>query len=260
MQTIYFLQNSLDYKIFLDYLRSINVLLCTTSGEICSIYDPNFNHCRGCIYYIVDGTNNHGAVGGESATAKEKGIEFLPSYQIDSYWQLGLLSLRTSSASTNSSIFKAIIKYFKKNYILSTDKKFYIGVGMYDDWLNYKINFLSLFRYQKINVDYSTFDFKHFKDYISQKGYIVKGDGLDIRKPYDESLADGFVIYSNECKVITRICARREFFTCNSQCIFLIRDRKKYSFIIDERLLSPSFEPIFNLRDLIISYLSDHNC
>lgn len=255
MKIIYFLQNSCDFKAFVDHLNSSNLLLQPSLNHT-THYSISEYDCDKCSTYYIAPENNLNQIDNPDISSMASGsIKFVSSYKIDSYWELGRIVLTTPCSKTDSEVYRNIVKYIKKNYILSDDKMFYVGVNMYSDWMNYEVDCLSLFSYQKVTVDSTNFNFNHFRDYISNQGYTVKGNGLDIRRPLDESIADGYVIFSDECNVITRIAARKEYYTCNSQCIFLRKKRDKYTFIIDKRLLSPPFAPIENLYNMINNFL-----
>ncbi len=250
MKAIYFIQNEHDFLEFIECAKGCNFAL-KTSRNMPLKYDSQI--CLTC--YITDGA---GPVLTNESNGNEK-IKFCTSYQISSYWQLGRIVLFEPSSEHDLRIYQTIIKYIKKHYLLSSDKMFYIGPGMYEDWLNYKVNFPSPFFYQKIVTPTSGFDFDHFRKYITGRGYILKGDGLDIRRPLDESIAVGYVIFSDECNLYARVAARKEYYTCDSQCVFVRKNKKGYTFITDNRLLSPPFMPVYNLCEQIKVYLSEMN-
>ena len=247
MKVIHFLQNNCDLTAFADYIEACNFVL---KKSVNMPLEYESQRCLTC--YITDSA---GSVLTNESNENEK-VKFCTSYQIDSYWQLGRVVLFEPSSEHDLSIYQTITKHIKKHYLLSGDKQFYIGPGMYEDWLNYKVNYLSPFFYQKIVIPASGFDFDHFRKHVTERGYTLKGDGLDIRHPLDESIADGYVIFSDECNMYTRVVARKEYYTCNSQCAFLHKNRKGYTFIADNRLLFPPFMPVYNLWDQIKIYFS----
>lgn len=257
MKVIYFLQNPCDFECFVDYLKDYSLQLHHPSNHMFCSSTPTHDCDKCSTYYISHTYNSDQTAGIDTESLTSTPIKFVTSYKIDSYWQLGRIVLTTPCSKTDVEVYKKIVNYIKNNYALSDDKMFYIGANMYNDWLNYDVNFLSLFSYEEMIIDSKAFDFNHFRNYILEQGYIIKGDGLDIRTPHDESIAEGYVIFSNECNLITRISARRQYYTCNSQCVFLQKNRDKYTFTIDKRLLSPPFIPIKNLCTIINTFIEN---
>lgn len=179
--------------------------------------------------------------------------------QTSYHWMFGYVILYggTDGKTAESEAFRKIAKYIKKEYVISSDKQYYIGPGIYNDWLNYKVDCQLMFSYQSIKADKSIFDFDGFRKYMEARGYTVKGDGLDMRRTYDESNITGYVIFSDNCLLDTITTARKIFYKPNSQCAFLyLRHPKTAEFVIDVRLLSGSCEEIARLKDCILEFLA----
>ncbi len=175
------------------------------------------------------------------------------------HWMFGyiILYINPNDQIPESEAFYKIVKFIKKEYVLSTDKKYYIGKGIYDDWLHYKVDTQLMFSYQSIKMNSSIFDFCNFRKYIEACGYTVKGNGLDVRHTYDESNVNEYIIFSDNCSLKTITIARKVFYTPNSQCVFLRLSRRgKIEFVIDSRLISGSCEEIIRLKNSILVFLS----
>ncbi len=171
-----------------------------------------------------------------------------------------ILYVNSADKTPESEAFRKIVKFIKKEYVLSSDKKYYIGAGIYDDWFHYKVDTQLMFSYQSIKTDISIFDFGDFRKYIESCGYTVKGNGLDVRRISDESNVDGYIIFSDNCLLKTITTARKVFYTPNSQCVFLhLKQGGKIEFVIDTRLLSGSCEEIERLKNCILEFLSTRN-
>lgn len=262
MKIIHFLQNSSDFEVFVQYLKDIGTQIFSLSKQAISYDNVQFTNNCCSTYFLNSNIQKEFIVDRAKYTENDFNIKLSTPYQIDSYWQLGRICLYNEQqvSATDLKIFQKLVKYIKVNYRLSEDKKFYIGRGIYKDWLEYKVNFLTLFFYKTIKTNPQTFDFEVFKKDIEKKGYIVRTDGVDIRRTNNEDSItdiDGYVIFSKECCVTTRLVARKEYYSNNSQCVFAVKNRRnEISFIIDNRLFLYDCKSILKLYEYIQLYLS----
>ena len=258
---IQFLQNQTDIISFLRFIQNQDVSIYTSKGEKIGsdcILDDN---CIGKIYYFISKeTRIDSQYFFQEIELGLSYIEFCPSFKTGQYWQLGGIFISENTIRSNCklfALFKKIKKYIKDNYILSDDKMFYAGEAIYNDWLYYKAKFLSLIKFEKIQICCNSFEFCSFCAFLENMGYKIFCNGLDIRESRYDCNCDEYVIFSSNCNVEKRIVARKEYYTNDSQCIFIQRKKNKgYTIIVDKRLLSHSCQEIVQLYELIKEYLN----
>lgn len=263
MKKVYFVQNKDDEAVFFEFLKSleddISPYIPSFSNKKWRYTKTNFTdmlleNCQDGYIYLRKGSDADIILYEDDFQMK-----IVMPNQTDYHWMFGYVILYADKTdkTPESAAFRKIKKFIKEKYVLSTDRMYYIGSGIYDDWLHYKIDTQLMFSYQSIRMDNSIFDFSEFRKYIEACGYTVKGNGLDIRRTYDESNVDGYVIFSDNCLLNTITVARKIYYKPNSQCVFLnLWHGKQIEFIFDNRLLSGSCEEIVRLKNFILEFLS----
>lgn len=139
-------------------------------------------------------------------------------------------------------LFNQLKRYIRLNYKMSSDKSYYIGKGMYQDWLNHKHCFPVLFEYQEFCIEDSRLN--ELFDEVIKEGYCIRNNNVKLRNVDNIDLAaDSYVIFKEDADLITTTIRKR--FICyeyGSDCIFVYkRDKKKQIAVqLDQRLVNES--------------------
>lgn len=138
--------------------------------------------------------------------------------------------------------FLTIKKYIQTHYKLSKTKEYYYAPGIYQDWLDKKVQFPVLLDFDEYVVDVDNFNLKSFIDDITDRGYIVRVAfaKLEVMDEIDLN-AESMVIYTSDSKLCTTIIDRKIIrYEMGSECIFLYRIKRKkrhvYKFWLDKRI------------------------
>lgn len=132
--------------------------------------------------------------------------------------------------------FSQLKTYIRKNYILAKDKTYYIGPGIYQDWLNKKYYFPVLLQYDEFVVDEKNIE-KLF-DELLKDGYLVKTNYVRLRNIDVIDLnADSFIVCTKTSNLLSTVVRKKMlYYEYGSECIFAYKRKTKFVFQLDNRL------------------------
>lgn len=166
-------------------------------------------------------------------------IEFAPCFYTLKYLQCASFHIESEEDSELSAAFSLIKKYIRQTYMLSQDKTYYIGPGIYQDWLNRKYYFPILLKYQELVVDENDME-AIFNDILSES-YIIKTNNVRLRNiDVIDLSAESFVIFAESSKISTTIIRKSIVrYEYGSDCIFVYRIKKSKEcvFQLDKRIV-----------------------
>ena len=171
-------------------------------------------------------------------TCESNNIEITMCHYAGYFLQPGSIRIDEVLTSQDKNVFTTIKKYIHKRYKLSKDKSYYIGPGIYSDWLNRIQKFPVLFEYDEITVFEQ--DIKDVFASISKKGFVIRANNVRLRSINDWTFDDeSFVIFDSINK-LSKVIFRKTIvhYDYESICIFVYKDskRKRYKFILDKRI------------------------
>ena len=166
-------------------------------------------------------------------------INFVPCWFSADFLQCGQFYTEGDGSNKDAfALFSRLKKYVLNHFERSQDQSFYIGPGIYRDWLENKYRFPVLFRYNKCAL---TAEAAHalFAS-LRARGFLIKVNDARLRNidTFDEN-ADKYVIFDEKANMITRLI-RTSFlhYEFGSECIFVYKSEKTqmYEFLLDTRV------------------------
>lgn len=131
-----------------------------------------------------------------------------------------------------NSIFILMKKKIRDEYVLSDDKSCYIGCDFLNKWVNREISATFILKKKElklINNDISRYSFFKF----------LKDEGYQLRSVIDKESNENssfLAIYSNDLDLTKISNGRKTRLSLDSNCVFLSREEKGDSVILDVRL------------------------
>lgn len=173
---------------------------------------------------------------------EKKYIEFTPCWFSANYLQEACFYTEKTDEPEGKNLFNQLKKYIRLNFRISSDKSYYIGNQIYQDWLHNKYCFPVLFEYQKFCIENNRLN-ELFDDVIKE-GYSIRNNKVRLRNINNIDLgADSFVIFKENTDLITTII-RKSFisYEYGSDCLFVYkRDKKKQiEILLDQRRMKDS--------------------
>lgn len=170
---------------------------------------------------------------------QEHFIEFSPSFYTLNWLQAASFYIDSEEDSDLYDVFKQIKKYIQRTYRLSQDKSYYIGQGIYQDWLEKKYCFPVLFEYEEFLVDES--DMKSLFNAVLEAGSTIRTNNARLRNIDVIDLdAESFIIFKDDAKLLTTIVRKSIIrYEYGSDCIFVYKRKKtkQYAFQLDKRIV-----------------------
>ncbi len=243
---IYFYINDDDLTQLLQFLTDNNLLYHTKDN-----------------IRAIDTTENHLKITCKGADEKDpRFIRFSTSGGFPHHITEALIVL-DNEAETDEGLkkaFKAIKKYIQTNYRLSQTKEYYFAPGIYQDWLDRKIQLPVFLEFEEFTVEADRFDIREFITDITDKGYIVRTNFAKLRVMNEvDADAESMVIYTPKSKLFTTVINRNFIrYDTNSECIRLYKTKKKkkhvYQFVIDKRISEKNSKDLADLFESLSEY------
>ena len=130
-------------------------------------------------------------------------------------------------------------KYIKNNFFLSKDNTYYIGPGIYNEWLSGQHTLPVLFDYEEISVPAD--QMPQLLEKITAQGFKFKNTKEKTRNMQSfEFPCEAFIIYCKEDRLKHLIHNRTTIhYIYGSECVFVYKAEhgNSYKFIFDFRLL-----------------------
>ena len=184
-------------------------------------------------------------------------IKFIPCFYTLNQLQCASFTLDCNDSILDSAFLK-IKKHIKLMYTLSPDRFYYIGPGIYQDWIDNKYCFPTLFKYLSFNVD--SRNLQLLFDDILNSGNLIKVNNVKLSNIDTIDLfAESFVIYTNNSKMSTTILRKNTIrYEFGSECIFVFRRKyEKFEFVLDHRVYSGSNYKLIKLFESIEEHWSE---
>ena len=221
IKTIYLYINEKDIKELIDFFKKNNVEILNIDkqnvGEIPAIY-------KGITLFYLK--NDIGTI-----------LEYQPSYISMNRLQLAWFRYENNDGS-RTSMFGDLKKYIRKNYIISTDKCYYMGPHMYQEWKNKVYCFPTLVRYSKFAVE-KEYIKEVFKE-IHELEFEIKPNKVRLRHMDSiDFTEEAYVICGNQSEIFRTIFNKNTvIYEFGSECIFIFYNirKKRYEFQLDYRI------------------------
>ena len=164
-------------------------------------------------------------------------IKFIPCFYSAKYLQCASFCLISKDDVFCRKIFTFIKKHITRNYKLSGDKSYYIGPGIYREWLNRKIILPVFFECSKFSVNED--DIPYLFDEILSEGYKIKTNNVRIRDiDVIDFKAESFVVFNQSYSPIVNIIGKNIIrYEYGLDCIFVNRKNHQYVFCLDARIV-----------------------
>lgn len=205
-------------------------------------------------------TPNHIPQSDIRAISTERLILQIPAYETHNieivmcsyggyFLQPGVIGINEEYSTQEMRIFTAIKKYIRQNYKLSKDKSYYIGPGIYSDWLQRKHRLPVLFEYDEIIVQEQ--DVEEVFAYIENKGFVIRANNTRLRNISNWNLNEDSLVICDNINKLNNLIIRNTIihYDYNSICIFVYKNvkRKQYRFVMDKRIDLSSNIMLFEL-------------
>lgn len=178
-------------------------------------------------------------------------IVYQPSYYSMKCLQMAILRIEDSKDSRLRKLFSEIKKYIRSTCLLSSDKMFYIGMEIYQDWIDKKYCFPVLFKYSEFVIDEAKIE-AIFEE-LEKDEYRVKNNKVRLRNVDVLDLSgESFVIFLQTASIVTKVIRKSVLvYDYGSECIFVYRRNRKYIFQLDQRLMEGETSKTFELFEEI---------
>lgn len=228
-KVIYAYFNQCDIDPISDLLKSNKIIFCNKNKEEIEILPAIDGFST--IYLYFDGV--------------EFGV-YQPCWG-ELSMQCGMFVFEYDKNSPLKTVFNSLKKHIVKEFKLSQDKSCYIGRGIYEDWWNYKYLFPFPFAFESFCVSKEKLNL--IFDGLTQNGYQIRNNNVKISHMDDtDTLSDSIVIFDKETELKPRIVKRKYIrYDYGQECIFVIKRKKCYEFILDKRIDCKSYEKTANL-------------
>lgn len=158
--------------------------------------------------------------------------------------QCGSLRLIDDKDTFSRKKFSILKKYVKNTFTYSRELQLYYGPGIYDDWINYKIDNLPVLLKSE-RFELITDDIEDTLKNIEHSGFVVKPNRVKVRDMNVISSDFKEYVICFDIGDLNRRIERKKFIihNNNSKCIFVFTDKKKgmLTFVLDDRLKNKSF-------------------
>lgn len=169
---------------------------------------------------------------------KDEYIEFTPCFYTMGCLQPAFFYMENLNNNDMKIIFKQIKKNIRQNCRISYDKSYYIGPGIFQDWISKKYCFPVLFQFEEFYVDEGKIE-ELFAD-VLKAGNVIRGNNVRLRNiDFIDLNADSFIIFRGEAELVTTIIRKSIIrYEYGSDCIFVYRKvrTRQLVFQLDQRL------------------------
>lgn len=157
---------------------------------------------------------------------------------------------------TSKNIFNALKKHIKTTFLISKAKTFYIGPGMYNEWLSGKHTLPVLFDYEQVIIPNN--QMSPLLEAIAAQGFKFQFTSARLRVMNTfEFPCEAFIIYSREEQLKHLLINKSTIrYIYGSECIFVENSKNKnsYLFTLDRRILQNRKSDITSLFQFIKEY------
>ena len=258
---ICFYQNYYDLLCFVQYIQSLGAIILSPNGDNVDIFKSDEDYSLKLYRIVLKGEED---IDKTFNDRRRSFIEFTTVFPSFMGLQCGKISIYKGIQDDSKELkifYNKIIKYIKKNYLLSDNKGFYVAPNFYKDYIAYRVTIVPFVKRKFIEKIWDPLSFDAFISLILNKGYVIEEYGKDVRDRRQENIdlnAEGYVLYTLGANLDTIVRARKKYFSANSECIFLFVEKSKntcqYCFYMDDRLVDGKHSDLECLFDIINNY------
>ena len=252
-----------DFDEIINLISSVHYIIISYKGEV--LKEPQFDSIENQEFNIYSrniGQDNSSDFNQESyydhiAVTQQRVIGGMlqPMSVI-------LVSRQQDDAKKNEviSLYNCIKKHIKKNYVISSDKMFYMGPQAYLEWEKRHFKTAYLFLEEKRTFYLSQNEFDLFLKWVDSKFVLFDYttrlyiQGKRVFEYEEYCITDNM---SGIIKHTTRINTIR--IDSDSKCVYVSRELKgkKRTFVyIDKRILNEQNQAIIKIFDMIVNYIA----